>query len=97
MLNDKAPRELESCHSMRVETFGFREMDLHAMWGGRALAHSRSGSSTMLSGYLGKSDTFDQASAEFSVAYANQNERDHAAFEKAVRSGKVKAVIETSK
>ena len=85
--------------SMRVETFGFREMDLYATWCGRALAlaHSRSGSSTMLSGYLGKSDTFDRALAEFSVAYADQNERDHAAFEKAVRSGKVKAVFEEPK
>ena len=33
--------------------------------------------------YLGKSDTFDRALAEFSVAYADQNERDHAALQKA--------------
>ena len=46
---------------------------------------------------MGKSDTFDQALAEFSVTYADQNERDHAALEKAVRSGKVKAVFEESK
>ena len=84
--------------SMRVD-LGFREMDLCATWCGRALAlaHSRSGSSTMLSGYLGKSATFDRALAEFSVAYADQNERDHPALEKAVRSGKVKAVFEELK
>jgi len=46
---------------------------------------------------MGKSDVFDQALAEFSVAYADQNERDHAALDKAVRSGKVKAVFEESK
>jgi hypothetical protein len=63
----------------------------------RALAHARAGASNTLSGYMGKSDTFDQALAEFSVAYADQNERDHAAFEKAVRSGNVKAVFEESK
>jgi uncharacterized protein (DUF2252 family) len=85
--------------SMRVETFGAPEMDLYATWCGRALAlaHARAGCSNTLSGYMGKSDTFDQALAEFSVAYADQNERDHAALEKAVRSGKVKAVFEESK
>jgi uncharacterized protein (DUF2252 family) len=84
---------------IRVETFGAREMDLYAIWCGRALAlaHARAGSSNTLSGYMGKSDIFDQALAEFSVAYADQNERDHAALEKAVRSGKVKAVFEESK
>jgi uncharacterized protein (DUF2252 family) len=85
--------------SIRVETFGAREMDLYATWCGRALAlaHARAGSSNTLSGYMGKSETFDQALAEFSVAYADQNERDHAALEKAIRSGKVKAVFEESK
>jgi hypothetical protein len=46
---------------------------------------------------MGKSDAFDQALAEFSVAYADQNERDHADLKKAVRSGHVKAVFEESK
>jgi hypothetical protein len=84
--------------SIRVETFGSREMDLYATWCGRALAlaHARSGRFAMLSGYMGKSDIFDQALAEFSVAYADQNERDHAALDKAVRSGKVKAAFEQS-
>jgi hypothetical protein len=45
---------------------------------------------------MGKSDTFDQALAKFSVVYADQNERDHAALAKAIRSGKVKAVVEES-
>jgi uncharacterized protein (DUF2252 family) len=82
--------------SVRVETFGAGELDLYASWCGRALAlsHARSGSSAMLSGYMGKSDVFDQAVAEFSVAYANQNAKDHAALDRAVRSGKVKAVFE---
>lgn len=84
--------------SIRVETFGAREMDLYATWCGRALAlaHARAGCSNTLSGYMGRSDIFDQALAEFSVAYADQNERDHAALEKAVRGGKVKAVFEDS-
>ncbi len=82
--------------SIRVETFGRAEMDLYATWCGRALAlsHARSGRSAMLSGYMGKSDAFDEAIASFSLAYADQNESDHAALERAVRQGKVQAVIE---
>jgi len=34
----------------------------------------------MLSGYMGKSDMFDQALANFSVAYADRNEKDNAAL-----------------
>ena len=85
--------------SARVESFGAAEMNLYATWCGRALAlsHARSGSSVMLSGYMGKSGTFDRAIAAFSVAYADQNEKDHAALDRAVRSGKVKAVFEEAK
>jgi uncharacterized protein (DUF2252 family) len=85
--------------SIRVETFGTMEMDLYATWCGRALAlsHARSGASILLSGYMGKSDTFDQALADFSIAYANQNEKDHAALARAVKQGKVKAVFEADK
>jgi uncharacterized protein (DUF2252 family) len=82
--------------SMRVETFGTAEMNLYATWCGKALAlsHARSGHSAMLSGYMGKNDAFDQAITDFSLAYADQNEKDHAALDRAVRSGKVKAVFE---
>ena len=59
-----------------------------------ALSHARSGDPAMISGYLGKSDRFDKALAAFSIAYADQNERDHAALKRAIRDGKVKAVIE---
>jgi uncharacterized protein (DUF2252 family) len=84
--------------SMRVDTFGVPEMDLYATWCGKALAlsHARSGSSTVLSGYMGKSDTFDKAIAAFAAAYADQNESDHDALERAVRKGEVKAVSETN-
>ena len=82
--------------SVMVETFGPAEMDIYAGWCGRALAlsHARSGSSAMISGYMGKSDAIDKAIAAFSKAYANQNEQDHAALNRAVRKGKVKAVFE---
>ena len=59
-----------------------------------ARAHARSGASAQISGYLGKSDSFDKAIAAFSIAYADQNERDHAELKKAIRSGRVEAVME---
>ena len=43
---------------------------------------------------MGKSDAFDNAIVAFAVAYANQNERDHDALERAVKKGKVQAVFE---
>lgn len=51
----------------------------------------------MISGYLGKSDEFDKALADFSIAYADQNEKDHAALKRAIRDGKVEAVLEEPK
>jgi uncharacterized protein (DUF2252 family) len=82
--------------SIRVETFGVTEMDLYATWCGRALAlsHARSGCSATLCGYMGRSDAFDRAIASFSMAYADQNESDHTALERAVRQGTVQAVFE---
>jgi uncharacterized protein (DUF2252 family) len=59
-----------------------------------ARAHARSGGSAQISGYLGKSDAFDQAIADFAAAYADQDERDFAVFKKAVRSGRIEAMME---
>ena len=54
-----------------------------------AKAHARSGEPSRISGYLGKSDKFDKAVGDFSVAYADQSERDHKVFLKAVREGRI--------
>jgi hypothetical protein len=59
-----------------------------------ARAHAKSGDAALISGYLGKSGTFDEAIGDFSLAYADQNARDHAALVSAVKSGRVKALIE---
>ncbi|WP_239405691.1 DUF2252 domain-containing protein [Frankia sp. Cj3] len=56
-----------------------------------ARAHARSGDRIAIASYLGNSDVFDRALAEFAEAYANQNERDHAALVEAVKSGRVTA------
>ena len=56
-----------------------------------ARAHARSGDVATIAGYLGKGDKFDRAIAEFAVAYADQNERDYAAFTDAIDSGRIPA------
>jgi uncharacterized protein (DUF2252 family) len=56
-----------------------------------AKAHARSGDSATIAGYLGDDDGFDRAVADFSTAYANQVEKDHAALTAAIRSGRIKA------
>ena len=67
-----------------------------ADWCGQALAlsHARSGDAALLSGYLGNSDTFDQALAQFSIAYADQNEKDHSSMKKAIKAGRIEAESE---
>jgi uncharacterized protein (DUF2252 family) len=59
-----------------------------------ARAHAKSGDAATISGYLGKADTFDKALENFALAYADQNERDHAVLAKAVSSGRLEALIE---
>ncbi|WP_131746478.1 DUF2252 domain-containing protein [Frankia sp. Cppng1_Ct_nod] len=54
-----------------------------------ARAHARSGDRIALASYLGRSDVFDRALTHFAEAYADQNERDHAALVAAVKSGRV--------
>ena len=57
-----------------------------------ARAHARSGDRVSLAAYLGSSDTFDHAVADFAEAYADQNERDYASLQAAVASGRAEAV-----
>jgi uncharacterized protein (DUF2252 family) len=64
-----------------------------ARYCGRALAraHGRSGDPVLLSAYMGDSEAFEDALADFAVAYADQTERDHQALLAAVRAGRVEA------
>jgi uncharacterized protein (DUF2252 family) len=79
-----------------VELFAPRVMRLYAQICGWILArsHARCGEPAIISGYMGRSDKFDQAIADFSIAYADQSERDHKTLTKAVRTGKLEACIE---
>ena len=58
-----------------------------------ARAHARSADVVKLSGYMGSGESFDDALVDFAVAYAVQNERDHAALVEAVRDGRIEAQI----
>ncbi|HEY5222638.1 MAG TPA: DUF2252 domain-containing protein [Microbacteriaceae bacterium] len=80
--------------SVDVDDVRPRGVKFYARLCGQALAraHSRSGDRVAIAGYLGKGDQFDRAIADFSAAYADQNERDYAAFVEAVDSGRLKAL-----
>lgn len=56
-----------------------------------ARAHARSGDAAMIAGYMGASEVFDDAIADFAVEYADQGERDYRTFVKAIRQGRIKA------
>jgi uncharacterized protein (DUF2252 family) len=79
-----------------VEVFTASVMQQYAGLCGWTLAraHARSGEPAKISGYVGKSDAFDEAIADFSIAYADQSERDHETLMKAVRAGKLEVFIE---
>ena len=74
-----------------VEIMDAVDVRRYAEWCGWALAraHARSGGAVMISGYLGNGSRFDDAIATFAVTYADQNERDHQALLRAVRTGKI--------
>ena len=57
-----------------------------------ARAHARSGDRIAIASYLGGGDAFDRAIAEYSVAYADQNERDYAALKAAVDDDRLTAI-----
>jgi uncharacterized protein (DUF2252 family) len=56
-----------------------------------ARAHARSGDRIAIASYLGGSDVFDRAIAQFAQVYADQNERDHQSLTDAVKSGRITA------
>ncbi len=54
-----------------------------------ARAHARSGDRIAIGAYLGKGESFDQAIADFSRRYADQNELDYGALADAAKSGRI--------
>jgi uncharacterized protein (DUF2252 family) len=56
-----------------------------------ARAHARTGDRIAIAAYLGGSDVFDNAVADFAERYADQTERDYQGLVSAVSSGRIKA------
>ena len=77
--------------SALVDAMAPKEMLAYAEIYGRTLAraHARSGDAVAIASYLGTSDVFDNAIAEFAETYADQNERDFDALKKAADSGRI--------
>jgi hypothetical protein len=79
--------------SMSVPLMDPLQLDYYGRLCGWALAraHARTGRATMISGYLGISENFDHAIADFAIAYADQNEQDYQRLRQAVSAGRVQA------
>lgn len=65
-------------------------LDYATLCGGvLARAHAQSCEPAVLAGYLGRGTSFDEAMADFALAYTDQNDRDHAAFVEAIAAGRL--------
>jgi uncharacterized protein (DUF2252 family) len=82
--------------SAELETFRPSRLVRYAAICGWALAraHAKAGDAPMIAGYLGSTDRFDDALAEYSASYADQAERDFATFKAAIRSGRLSTDVE---
>ena len=56
-----------------------------------ARAHARTGDAACISGYIGKSDAFCEATTNFAIAYAEQTKHDYQALKEAIKSGRIEA------
>jgi uncharacterized protein (DUF2252 family) len=79
--------------SAQVEAMDGRGLTAYAEICGMTLAHAhaRGGDRIAIAAYLGKGEAFDRAMAAFSETYADQSERDYAALQAAVDSGRIEA------
>jgi uncharacterized protein (DUF2252 family) len=73
--------------SADLETMTPETMKVYAQMCGWTLArgHARSGDRVAIAAYLGSGRVFDEAVADFSAAYADQNQRDYEAVAAALR------------
>jgi hypothetical protein len=79
--------------SADVDSLSLEGAELYAQLCAAALAraHARWGDRIAIASYLGNGDVFDRAIADFSAAYADQNEKDYRSLVKAVKSGRLAA------
>ena len=60
-----------------------------------ARAHARTSDPSRVAGYCGNSSALDEALATWAEGYGDQTEQDHAALVAAIRSGKIKANMDS--
>ncbi|MFJ9380697.1 DUF2252 domain-containing protein [Streptomyces sp. NPDC101455] len=79
--------------SAEVVGMGPQALTAYARLCGNALAraHARSGDRIAIAAYLGSTDTFERAVADFALSYASQTTADHAALGAAVAAGVITA------
>ncbi len=77
--------------SVEIETLPPQGLEIYGRVCGWTLAraHARSGDRIAIGAYLGKGESFDQAIADFSERYADQNELDYGALADAAKSGRI--------
>ena len=77
--------------SVEIETMPPEGLEIYGRVCGWTLAraHARSGDRIAIGAYLGKGESFDQAIADFSERYADQNELDYGALADAAKSGRI--------
>jgi uncharacterized protein (DUF2252 family) len=79
--------------SALIEFMNAKALGWYAETCGRTLAraHARAGDAVAIAGYLGGSDVFDRALADFAEVYAEQNARDFEEVRAAVADGTIEA------
>ena len=77
--------------SAEIEGATSDDLGFYAQLCGMTLArgHARSGDAVAIAEYMGKSDTFDRAIADFSEAYEAQNQRDYENFVASIVEGRL--------
>ncbi|MFN8607040.1 MAG: DUF2252 domain-containing protein [Vulcanimicrobiota bacterium] len=77
--------------SADFSTMTGRRLRRYAELCGRVLAraHARLGAAPLIAGYLGRSDSFDQALGQFAIRYADQTEADHSALLQAIQDDRL--------
>ena len=77
--------------SFSVQDITPTRLKQYAIYCGQALArsHAKSGNAALISGYLGKSDVFDEAVSLFAMDYADQNRRDYEELVRAAKTGRI--------
>jgi uncharacterized protein (DUF2252 family) len=86
-------RRLKDSRLADIGTMIEAALPFYAELCGRTLAraHVRSGPGAAIADYLGHGPAFDEAVADFAMAYADQTERDWTAFCAAIEEGRIPA------